>query len=47
MAEGSAVLVVELLCLLQGFIGETLALRLMQDVWPKLLLGDSDSDKGK
>ena len=36
MAEGSAVLIAELLGLLEGFIGETLALRLMQDVWPKL-----------
>lgn len=47
MTEGSALLVVELLGLLEGFIGETMALRLMQDVWPHLPLNDSDSPKGK
>jgi hypothetical protein len=47
IAEGSAVLLSELFGLLEGFIGETLALRLMQDVWPKLPLSDSDSPKGK
>lgn len=46
-SSGSAVLVAELFGLLEGFIGETLALRLMQDVWPKLPRYDSDSDKGK
>jgi len=47
MAAGSAVLLTELLGLLEGFIGEALALRLVQDVWPKLPCNDSDSDKGK
>lgn len=47
MAAGSVVLITELLGLLEGFIGETLARRLMQDMWPKLPLNDSDSDKGK
>lgn len=47
MGAGSAVLVAELLGLLEGFIGEALALRLLQDVWPKLPLNDSGSDKEK
>jgi len=47
MAAGSAVLLAELLGLLEGFIGDTLAMRLVQDVWPKLPRKDSDSDKGK
>jgi len=47
MAEGSVVLVAELLGLLEGFIGEALALRLLKDVWPKVPLYDSGSDKGK
>jgi hypothetical protein len=47
IAFGSVVLVVELLGLLEGFIGEALALRLLQDVWPKLPRRDSDSDKEK
>ena len=46
MAVGSAMLLVELLGLLEGFIGETLAMRMMQDVWPKLSPSDSDSEKG-
>ena len=46
MAVGSAVLLVELVGLLEGFIGETLAMRMMHDVWPKLSPSDSDSDKG-
>lgn len=47
MAAGSVRLIVDLLGLLEGFIGETLAMRLMRDVWPKLLINDSDSEKGK
>ena len=45
--SGSVVLLAELAGLLEGFIGETMALRIMQDVWPKLPPCDSDSDKGK
>ena len=47
MAVGSAVLLAELLGLLEGFIGDTLAMRMMQDVWPDLPRNDSDSHKGK
>ena len=46
MAVGSAVLLVELVGLLEGFIGDTLAMRMMHDVWPKLSPSDSDSEKG-
>ena len=45
--EGSVALIIKLLGLLEGFIGETLAMRLMQDMWPRLPLNDSDSEKGK
>lgn len=47
MAAGSEVLVIELLALLGEFIGETLALRLMHDMWPQLPFDDSDSHNGK
>ena len=47
MAAGSVALLVELLGLLEGFIGEALAMRLMRDVWPNLPFNDSDSAKGK
>lgn len=35
-AEGGAVLIAQLIGLLLTFIGETLTLRLLQDVWPDL-----------
>jgi hypothetical protein len=40
IAEGSVVLVAQLLGLLVAFIGEDLTLRLMREVWPKLSLSD-------
>jgi hypothetical protein len=46
LAKGSVVLVAQLLGLLVAFIGETLALRIVYDVWPKLSLNDLDSGKG-
>jgi hypothetical protein len=45
-AKGSVVLVAQLLDLLVAFIGETLTLRIVCDVWPKLSLNDSDFGKG-
>lgn len=47
VAAGSEVLLAELLGLFEGFIGDTLAMRLMQDVWPELARNDSDSDSDK
>ncbi len=47
MTAGSIALLAELLALLEGFIGEILALRLMHDAWPELARNDSDSHKGK
>ena len=47
MAAGSVVLLVELLGLLEGFIGDTLAMRLMHEMWPKLPAHNSASPKGK
>ncbi|MDP2241767.1 MAG: hypothetical protein Q8K18_16635 [Burkholderiales bacterium] len=40
LAKGSVVLVAQLLGLLVAFIGETLMLRIVCDVWPKLALND-------
>jgi hypothetical protein len=45
-AKGSVVLVSQLLDLLVAFIGETLMLRIVCDVWPKLSLNDFDFGKG-
>ena len=45
LARGSVVLVAQLLGLLVAFIGETLTLRLIREVWPKLSLNDLDSNK--
>ena len=42
LAKGSVVLLAHLLGLLVTFIGETLALRLVREVWPKLPLDDFD-----
>src|SRR5450830_1234678 len=42
LAKGSVVLVAQLLGLLVAFIGETLALRLVREVWPKLSVNDLD-----
>jgi hypothetical protein len=38
--DGGVVLVAQLLGLLVAFIGEDLTLRLMREVWPKVLLND-------
>ena len=47
MAEGSVVLVAQLLALLVAFIGETLTLRMVREVWPKLpQINDLDLRKG-
>ena len=40
IAEGRVVLLAQLLGLLVVFIGESLTLRLVRDVWPKLSLDD-------
>ena len=46
LAKGSVVLVAQLLGLLVAFIGETLTLRLVREVWPKLSVNDLDFGKG-
>ena len=45
MAEGSAVLVAQLLGLLVVFIGENLTVRMACEVWPKLALNDLRATK--
>jgi len=47
IAEGAAVLVAQLISLLETFIGETLTLHLLQETWPEALLGDPNSDPEK
>jgi hypothetical protein len=44
--EGTVVLLAQLLGLLVAFIGETLTLRLVREVWPKLSLNDLDYGQG-
>jgi hypothetical protein len=46
VAEGTIVLLAQLLGLLVAFIGEQLTLQLMREVWPKLSLNDLDAAKG-
>jgi hypothetical protein len=46
VANGEAILIAHLLGLLVTFIGESLTLRLVQDVWPKGMSRDFD-DKDK
>ena len=46
MHEGQVVLLAQLLGLLVAFVGESLTVRLLRDVWPQLPLGDSESGKG-
>jgi hypothetical protein len=41
VAEGSVVLLAQLLGLLEAFIGRNLTLRMLRDVWPKLTLNES------
>ena len=45
MAEGSVVLVSQLLGLLVAFVGEKLTLQMVREVWPTLSLNDLDFDK--
>ena len=46
MAEGSLVLVAQLLGLLVTFIGPALTLKILGEMWPKLSLNDLDFEKG-
>lgn len=46
-SEGGVILVDQLLGLLLTFIGETLTLRLMQDVWPDAAFEDCNSGNGR
>jgi hypothetical protein len=46
MAEASVVLVSQLLGLLVAFVGENLTVRMVRELWPKLLLTDVQFDKG-
>ena len=43
---GTVALVAQLLDLLVAFIGESLTLRLVQEIWPKVRLNDLDSGNG-
>jgi hypothetical protein len=45
--EGGAILIAQLLGLLLTFIGETLTLRLMQDVWPDAVFDDRNPGMGE
>ena len=45
--EGGVVLLAQLLGLLVAFIGESLTLRLVREVWPQLPLDDLDFGKGE
>jgi hypothetical protein len=45
VAEGSVVLLEHLLGLLEAFIGRSLALRMLRDVWPKLTLTETHFSK--
>lgn len=46
LAEGRVVLVSQLLGLLVAFIGETLTLHLVREIWPKLSVNDLDLGEG-
>jgi hypothetical protein len=45
--EGRVVLLAQLLGLLVAFIGESLTVRLVSEVWPKFSLNDLNLDKGE
>ncbi len=45
--EGGVVLVAQLLGLLVAFIGETLTLRIVREVWPRVPLDNLDFGKGE
>lgn len=44
--EGRVALLAQLLGLLVAFIGESLTVRLLREVWPQMPLHDSESGKG-
>ena len=46
LSEGEVVLLAQLLGLLVAFIGESLTLRLVREVWPEIPLDDLDFGKG-
>src|ERR1700722_12041732 len=46
IAEGSLVLLTQLLSLLVAFIGGSLTLRLVREIWPKIPLNDVDFGSG-
>ncbi len=46
IAEGRVILLAQLLGLLAAFVGESLTLQLVREVWPKLPLQDSGFGKG-
>ena len=45
MTEGSVVLVSQLLSLLMAFIGESLTVRMVRELWPELLISDLNFDR--
>ena len=47
IAEGSVVLLAQLLGLLVAFIGASLTLRLVREIWPKIPLNDLDFGNGE
>jgi hypothetical protein len=47
IADGRAALLAQLLGLLTSFIGESVTLRLVRNIWPNVPLGDLDSGEGK
>jgi hypothetical protein len=46
-AEGGVILLARLLSLLLIFLGETLTLRLVRDVWPEAAFDDRNSKDGR
>jgi hypothetical protein len=46
LLEGGVVLVAQLLGLLTAFIGQTLTLRFVREIWPEVPLDDLNSGKG-
>jgi len=47
IAGGGVILIAHLLGLLVAFIGENLTLQMVREVWPKLSIDGSNSDKGE
>ena len=46
-SEGEVVVLAQLLGLLMAFIGETLTLRLVRELWPDIPLNDWNSEEGR